>query len=126
MTIILLHDYGFASHTAFHTSCKDSIVLPVLSGTYRSLLDSSRSERISRVNTPELEISRQFIALCICGSFNVAAMKTSKGVSLLGSLYRHGDLAGIIEPKGFLGREITQFYCAQLVRLFTHISSNLT
>ena len=34
--------------------------------------------------------------------------------------YRRGDLAGLIEHKGFLGREIAQFYCAQLVRLFTH------
>lgn len=39
--------------------------------------------------------------------------------------YRRGDLAGLIEHKGFLGREIAQFYCAQLVRLFTNESSNL-
>ena len=29
-------------------------------------------------------------------------------------------MAGLIEHKGFLGREIAQFYCAQLVRLFIH------
>ena len=29
-------------------------------------------------------------------------------------------MAGLIEHKGFLGREIAQFYCAQLVRLFAH------
>ena len=40
--------------------------------------------------------------------------------------YRRGDLAGLIEHKGFLGREIAQFYCAQLVRLFTNESSNLS
>ena len=38
--------------TAFHASCKDSIVLPLQSGTRQSLLDSSGSELISRVNTP--------------------------------------------------------------------------
>ena len=82
--------------TALHASCrKHSIVLP---GTRQSLLDSSGSERISRVNTPrpvdtfiltdahiivfevddklgasnadltELGNSPWFIALCICGS----------------------------------------------------------
>jgi hypothetical protein len=84
--------------TAFHAPCKDSIVLPVRSSTRQSLLNSSGSERISRVNTPrtvdtfiltdahiivyeiddkqgarnadlgELENSHWFIALCICGS----------------------------------------------------------
>ena len=81
--------------TAFH-ACKDSIVFPLQSGTRQSLLDSSGSERISRVNTPRpvdtfiltdahiiiyevddkqgarnadlIENSRWFIALCICGS----------------------------------------------------------
>ena len=33
---------------------------------------------------------------------------------------RRGDSADLIEHKWFLRREITQFYCAQLVRLFTH------
>lgn len=90
---------GSPLDTAFHASCKDSIVLPVQSGTRQSPLDSSGSERISRVNTPgtvdtfiltdahiivyeiddkqgarknadlaELENSRWFIALCVCGS----------------------------------------------------------
>ena len=84
--------------TAFRAPCKDSVVLPVRSGIRQSLLDSSGSERNSRVNTPrtvdtfiltdvhiivyemddkqgarnadlgELENSRWFIALCICGS----------------------------------------------------------
>ena len=83
---------------AFHASCNDSIVLPLQSGTRQSLAGSSGSERISSVNTPgtvdtfiltdahiivyeiddkqcarsadlaELEKSRWFIALCICGS----------------------------------------------------------
>ena len=81
--------------TAFHTSCKDSIVFP---GTRQSHVDSPGSERISRVNNPrtvdtfiltdvhvvvyevddkqgarntdlaELGTSCWFISLCICGS----------------------------------------------------------
>jgi hypothetical protein len=83
--------------TAFQASCEHSIVLPVQPGPRQSNLESSGSERISRVNTPrpvdtyiltEAHIivyevddkqgarnadlaelgSRWFIALCICGS----------------------------------------------------------
>jgi hypothetical protein len=62
--IILQHDYSFASDKAFHTSCKDSIVLPVQSGTCQSFLDSSgfQDESIPRFDTPELENPRYFIA----------------------------------------------------------------
>jgi len=38
---------------------------------------------------------------------------------LLQPFYRRGDLGGLIEHKGFLGRELAQFYSAQLVRLST-------
>ena len=84
--------------TAFHASCKDSIVLPVQSSTRQSYLDCSGSERVSLVDASrtvdtliltdahiavyeiddkqgagsadlaELETSRWFISLCICGS----------------------------------------------------------
>jgi len=82
---------------AFYASCKDSIVLPVQSGTRQFLLGPSSSDRVSRLNTPEnvdgfiltdvhiivyevdskqgatrdtdlAEDSHWFIALCICGS----------------------------------------------------------
>ena len=86
------------SDTAFRASCKDSIVLPVQSGTRQPPVDSPSSDRISHVNTPrtvdtfiltdahiivyevddkqgagnadlaELNNSRWFIAICICGS----------------------------------------------------------
>ena len=40
--------------------------------------------------------------------------------------YRRGDLGGLIGHKGFLGRELAQFYSAQLVRLSSNYSSNFS
>ncbi len=37
---------------------------------------------------------------------------------MLQPFYRRGDMAGLTEHKGFLGRELARFYCAQLVSKF--------
>lgn len=53
-------------------------------------------------------------------SMNFWGSDSGAHILLLQPFYRRGDLGGLIEHKGFLGREIAQFYCAQLVRLSIH------